>query len=63
VRIARGLALRETGELAGVDPGYLSRIERGLQQPSVEVLARLARALELRELQKLLEPYTERNGE
>ena len=59
VRLARGLGLRKTAELAGIDPAHLSRVERGRARLSVDSLARLARVLELRELAKLLDPYTE----
>ena len=57
VRLARGLTLREVARLSGVEPGHLSRIERGQRPLSVDVLARLARVLGLPELAKLLRPY------
>ena len=57
VRIARGKSLRSTASGAGIDPAHLSRIERGMSQPSLEVLLALARELELRELTALLTPY------
>lgn len=59
VRLAHGLGLRETAELAGIDPAHLSRVERGGARLSLGSLARLARVLELRELATLLAPYTE----
>ena len=57
VRISRGLGLREVARAAKIDPGHLSRIERGEAQPSYEVLLRLARVLEISPLVKLLAPY------
>jgi transcriptional regulator with XRE-family HTH domain len=57
-RVAKGLGLNETARLAGLDPGHLSKVERGQARLSVESLARLARVLELKELAKLLGPYT-----
>ena len=47
-RTLKGLGLREAAGLAGVDPAYLSRIERGLQVPSMGVVYRLAEVLEIR---------------
>lgn len=41
------LSLRRLSELSGVSNPYLSQIERGLRRPSADVLAQLARALEL----------------
>lgn len=58
VRVARGLGLNEVARLAGLDPGHLSRVERGQAHFSVEALTRLARVLGLDELAKLLAPYT-----
>ncbi|CAB4870077.1 unannotated protein [freshwater metagenome] len=40
-----GLSLRSCARAAGISPGHLSRIERGLAGPSVETLARMVGAL------------------
>jgi transcriptional regulator with XRE-family HTH domain len=53
------LGLRETARLAGLDPSHLLRVERGEAGLSVTSLRRLAAVLELRELAKLLAPYTD----
>jgi hypothetical protein len=57
VREARGWGLRGTARKADIDPAHLSRIERGLAVPSVQVLHRLALVLELPELARFLAPY------
>jgi transcriptional regulator with XRE-family HTH domain len=57
VRQAQGLSLRKAAERAGIDPGHLSRVERGQGGLSVEALGRLAHVLGLRELERLLRPY------
>jgi transcriptional regulator with XRE-family HTH domain len=59
VRQARGLSLRKTATQAGIDPGHLSRVERGQAGLSVEALVRIAGVLGLRELARLLGPYVE----
>jgi transcriptional regulator with XRE-family HTH domain len=41
------LSLRKLSEKAGVSNPYLSQIERGLRQPSAEILRQIARALEI----------------
>jgi transcriptional regulator with XRE-family HTH domain len=46
LRRSRGETLTETAERAGISPQYLSEIERGLKDPSSEVLAAVAGALE-----------------
>ncbi len=43
----RGDTLIETAATAGVSPQYLSEIERGLKEPSSEILAAVAGALDL----------------
>ena len=45
LRRRRGETLVETAERAGISPQYLSEIERGLKDPSSEVLAAVAGAL------------------
>jgi transcriptional regulator with XRE-family HTH domain len=51
------MSLQRVADLAGVDIAHISRVERGQSVPSVEVLARLAGALGLPELEQMLEPY------
>ncbi|MFH8369156.1 helix-turn-helix domain-containing protein [Streptomyces sp. NPDC018031] len=57
MRAAKGLSLRHVAERSGIDPGHLSKVERGEKHLSVESLHRLAVVLELRELATLLAPY------
>lgn len=57
VRVARGWSLRTVAQRSRIDPGHLSKVERGEKQLSVEALYRLAVVLELRELSQLLKPY------
>jgi transcriptional regulator with XRE-family HTH domain len=47
LRIARGTTLDALAEAAGIDKGYLSRLERGLKAPSIATLLRLAAALDV----------------
>jgi transcriptional regulator with XRE-family HTH domain len=47
LRRKRGLTLVQTAERAGISPQYLSEIERGLKDPSSEILAAITGALEL----------------
>lgn len=42
----RGETLSETAEKAGVSPQYLSEVERGLKEPSSEMIAAIAGALD-----------------
>ncbi|MFI9552626.1 helix-turn-helix domain-containing protein [Nonomuraea endophytica] len=55
-----GLSLRTTATRASIDPGHLSRVERGEKSLSVEALHRLAVVLELDELVAQLHPYLPR---
>jgi transcriptional regulator with XRE-family HTH domain len=57
VRLSQGRSLRDVADAAGVDYAHLSKVERGQHALSVDTLYRLARALGLRELAKLLAPY------
>jgi transcriptional regulator with XRE-family HTH domain len=45
LRRLKGLSQRQLARLAGVDNGYLSRIERGLREPGDSILNSLASAL------------------
>ena len=45
LRAERGETLAETAERAGISPQYLSEVERGLKEPSSEMIAALAGAL------------------
>ena len=45
LRRAQGRTIEETAAAAGVNANYLGSVERGAQAPSVDVLARIARAL------------------
>ena len=50
IRLQRGMAklsLRRLAELANVSNAYLSQVERGLYQPSAQVLKGVAEALHL----------------
>ncbi|MBP0495469.1 helix-turn-helix domain-containing protein [Pararoseomonas indoligenes] len=47
LRQARGLTLDTLAESAGLDKGYLSRLERGLKNPSIATVLRLSEALEV----------------
>jgi transcriptional regulator with XRE-family HTH domain len=46
-RMAQGLTLRDVSGKARVSLGYISEVERGQKEPSSELLAALASALEV----------------
>ena len=62
VREAKGLTLTEVARQAKIDPAHLSRVERGRRGLSVESLARVAKVLELRDLERLLRVHLEESG-
>jgi transcriptional regulator with XRE-family HTH domain len=45
LRLERGLSQEALAVDAGIDRTYVSRLERGLENPTVSVLEKLARAL------------------
>lgn len=47
-RLAAGFTLRDVSAKALVSPGYISEVERGQKEPSSELLAALAGALDVR---------------
>ncbi|MBC3988024.1 helix-turn-helix transcriptional regulator [Streptomyces sp. AC563] len=59
-RVRRGLTLRSAAIRSGIDPGHLSKVERGEKQLSVGALYRLAVVLELTDLVNGLEPFISR---
>lgn len=59
VREVQRKSLRATARDAGVAPSYLSRVERGLQTPSIDVLMRLGRVLGLDDLVETVELFVE----
>lgn len=48
LRLARGLTQPALAEKAGIEQSYLSKLENGRSQPSEDVLARLAQALDVK---------------
>ena len=56
-RESRDMTIPEAAQLMGIDPGNLSRIERGLQMPSKDLTAAIAKQFGLSELEIL---YPER---
>jgi len=55
-REAKGLTLRAAAHMSGIDPGHLSKVERGEKQLSLEALYRLALVVDLDELASHLKP-------
>ena len=47
IRLGKGLTIEALAIAAGLDKGFLSRLERGTKRPSVETLLRLSAALEV----------------
>jgi transcriptional regulator with XRE-family HTH domain len=48
LRSSRGISQAELARAAGLSRGYLSRVEIGMQSPTLEVIERLAAALKVR---------------
>jgi len=46
IRVSRGETLRDVVKRAGVSAQYLSEIERGIKEPSSEILAAIAAAMD-----------------
>jgi transcriptional regulator with XRE-family HTH domain len=47
LRKARGMSQNELGDLAGVNDKYLGEVERGSGNPTLELLTKLAKALDV----------------
>lgn len=48
LRTAHGISLRELGRRAGLSASFLSELERGIVEPSISALKRIATALDVR---------------
>ena len=62
IRQANGLTLTDVAKRAGVSPGHLPRVERRQRGLSLESLARVAKVLDLRDLERLLRVHIEEPG-
>jgi len=50
-----GIGLNATAEEVGIDPGYLSKIEKGTRVPTIEILNTLAGLLNISRFKLLTE--------
>lgn len=57
MREAQGKSLRELAKRTGYDKAYISRVERGLQRPTVDFLRTIGRELGLRDLVDVIERF------
>lgn len=57
VREAQGLSLKALARITGFDMAYISRVERGLQRPTVDYLRIVGRALGLKDLADAIERF------
>ncbi|WP_286346486.1 helix-turn-helix domain-containing protein [Frondihabitans sucicola] len=63
LRLARGERLIETAARAGISPQYLSEVERGLKEPSSEMIAAITGALRITLVDLTLAVVAELQGE
>lgn len=56
LRVQAGLSQEDFAVDAGIDRTYVSRIERGLENPTIAVLARIAKALSVDIVDLVSEP-------
>ena len=57
-RTAMGLSQEKLGEVAGLDRTYISGVERGVRNPTISSLGRIAAALECNLSEILIEAET-----
>jgi transcriptional regulator with XRE-family HTH domain len=60
-RIAAGLSQEKLAERAGLHPTYVGMIERGIRNATLDVSARIAKALKI-SLSKLVEEAQQQRG-
>ena len=59
--MASGLSQEKLAERAGLHPNYVGKIERGVRNATLDVAARVAKALKV-SLPKLIEEAQQRRG-
>ena len=57
IRTVREWTQEQLAEEAGITPTYTSDLERGMKVPSLTIILRLARALQI-DVSELLEPFS-----
>jgi transcriptional regulator with XRE-family HTH domain len=57
LREAQGKSLNDMERATGFDKGYLSKVERGIQRPSIDLLVALARELGLKDVSEALSRF------
>ena len=60
-RISAGFSQEKLAEIAGLHPTYISMVERGIRNPTLDVSARIAKALKV-SLPKLIEDTQQKRG-
>jgi transcriptional regulator with XRE-family HTH domain len=60
-RMAVGFSQEKLAEAAGLHPTYISMVERGVRNPTLDVAARIAKALKV-SLPRLIEQGQNRHG-
>jgi transcriptional regulator with XRE-family HTH domain len=60
-RIAAGLSQEKLAESAGLHPTYVSMVERGVRNPTLDVAARIAKALKVG-LPRLIDEAQQQRG-
>lgn len=61
-RIGAGLSQERLAELAGLHPTYVGMVERGVRNPTLDVAARLAKALKVSLPMLIEEAQTQRSS-
>lgn len=62
IRLSRGISQEALALGAGVDRTYVSGLERGLRNPSVDVLDKLAKRLSIKTAEFFAEPSREQKA-
>ncbi|MDI7258473.1 MAG: cupin domain-containing protein [Thermodesulfobacteriota bacterium] len=60
-RAVNKMTLKQLAQRAGCTDAYLSQLERGLANPSIMILKKIASALQIKVVDFFLEPQTEEN--